>query len=498
VNDTRAFEQARRDKLTEVRALGINPFPYRFERSHTAAEALSAYEALSETDETRIPVTVAGRIEGRRGQGKTTFLHIADASGSVQVYAKRDAIGEDAYALVKLLDLGDHIGVTGYMFRTRTGEITVHVETIELLSKALRALPAGKTDAEGERHGDLHDPELRARQRYADLAVHPDRRDVFRLRARVITALRRYLDDKGFLEVETPVLQPVYGGALARPFTAFYNALHADFYLRIATELYLKRCIVGGLEAVYEIGKDFRNEGVDRTHNPEFTMLEFYRAYMDYNDVMDMTEDMLHGVVRDVAGSASIDRFGITFDFTPPWPRRSYVDLIQEHAGVDLDTVTVEELRALLKERDVEGAATMGFVKAVDEVFSEFVESHLIQPTFVIDYPIELSPLAKPKRGNERLAERFELYINGQEIANAFSELNDPDDQRARFDGQAAAREEGDEEAHLIDDDYVRALEYGMPPTGGFGMGIDRLVMLLAGEESIREVILFPMLRPEA
>ncbi|MEE8134968.1 MAG: lysine--tRNA ligase [Gemmatimonadales bacterium] len=499
---TRSFvEEARREKLAQIRALGVTPFAYRFERTHMATAAIDAFETADSNAGGEAPpvtVRVAGRIMGWRGHGKTTFLHIVDGSGRVQVYVKRDDIGDDGYALVKLIDLGDHIGVSGYMFRTRTGEVTVHAKTVELLSKALRPLPTGKQDAEGEQHGDLHDPELRARQRYADLAVHPERHHVFELRARVIGALRRYLDQQGFLEVETPVLQPLYGGAIARPFTTFYNALDSDFYLRIATELYLKRCIVGGIEAVYEIGKDFRNEGVDRTHNPEFTMLEFYRAYMDYNDVMEMTEEMVHRVVVEIVGSATVDRFGTTFDFARPWPRRPYVQLIEQHAEIDLATVTVDELRKALNERGVEDTASMGFVKAVDEVFGEFVEPHLVQPTFVIDYPIELSPLAKPKRGNDRLAERFELYINGQEIANAFSELNDPEDQRARFEAQARARAEGDDEAHLIDEDYLRALEYGMPPTGGFGMGIDRLVMLLAGEHSIREVILFPMLRPES
>ena len=319
---TRSFvEEARREKLAEIRALGVTPFAYRFERSHMAAATINAFETTEGDTSGEAPlvtVRVAGRIMGRRGHGRTTFFHIVDGSGRLQVYVKRDQVGEDGYALVKLIDLGDHIGVSGYMFRTRTGEVTVHAETVELLSKALRPLPTGKQDAEGEHHGDLHDPELRARQRYADLAVHPERHRVFELRARVIASIRRYLDERGFLEVETPVLQPLYGGALARPFITFYNALDSDFYLRVATELYLKRCIVGGIEAVYEIGKDFRNEGVDRTHNPEFTMLEFYRAYMDYNDVMEVTEEMVHGVVTEVIGSATVDSLGTTFDLTRP------------------------------------------------------------------------------------------------------------------------------------------------------------------------------------
>ena len=485
-------EEARREKLAALRERGIEPYAYRYERSHTADEAVTAYDPNGQ-----VVVRVAGRIASVRGHGKTTFLHISDSSGPVQIYARRDDVGREMYEVVKLLDLGDYIGVAGYMFKTRAGEITVHATELEFLSKALRPLPTGKQDASGEQHGDLSDPELRARQRYADLAVHPERREVFRLRARTTAYLRRFLEDRGYLEVETPVLQPVYGGALARPFRTHYRALDAEFYLRIATELYLKRCIVGGLERVYEISKNFRNEGIDRLHNPEFTMLEFYEAYADYTDIMTLTESMLHGLVVEIAGNEVIERFGTRFDFTRPWKRWAFLDLIVEHAGIELLSADDGALRTLLGSREVPDLDAMPRAKLIDEIFKEFVEPTLVQPTFVYDFPLELSPLAKRKRGNPDLAERFELFIDGRELANAFSELNDPEDQRERFLAQMEARRSGDDEAHMVDHDYVRALEYGMPPTGGCGIGVDRLVMLLAGEHSIREVILFPMLRPE-
>ncbi len=485
-------EQARRDKLETLRQMGIEPYAYAFRRTHNTAEALEAYD-----EQTRAAVRVAGRILSRRGHGKTTFVHVGDESGTVQVYLRRDDVGADAYELVKLLDLGDFIGVSGYMFRTKTGETTVHAEEVTLLTKALKPPPIGKEDSEGEQHGVLSDTELRYRRRYADLMAHPERREVFRLRAAVIRYLRAFLDARGYLEVETPVLQPLYGGALARPFTTEHNALNATFYLRIATELYLKRCIVGGIERVYEIGKDFRNEGIDRLHNPEFTMLEFYEAYADYHDIMDMLEAMLHGLVIELEGGAVIERFGTRFDFTPPWPRHSYLELVEQHANVKLDEVDDDTLRDVLRQRDIPDIDPLPRSKLVDEIFKEYVEPHLIQPTFVVDFPLELSPLAKPKRGNAMVAERFELFVRGGELANAFSELNDPDDQQARFESQSAARAAGDAGAHQVDDDYVLALEYGMPPTGGCGLGIDRLVMLLAGVTSIRDVILFPTLRPE-
>jgi lysyl-tRNA synthetase class 2 len=484
-------EAARREALAALRARGVEPYAYRFDRSHLAAEAVAAFDPARE-----VSVCVAGRIAALRGHGKTTFAHLEDPSGRIQVYFRSDGLGDDGYAVVKLLDLGDVVGVAGSVFRTRTGEITVRCGTVTLLAKALRPLPLGKSDAAGAQHGDLIDPETRYRQRYADLAVHPQLRQIFRLRARTVALLRTFLDAHGFLEVETPILQPVYGGAMARPFVTRHHALDRQLYLRIATELYLKRCVVGGLERVYEIGKDFRNEGIDRLHNPEFTMLELYQAYADYGDMMALTEAMVEGVVREVCGDGRIERFGTTLDFARPWPRLGYRELVAEHAGVDLRTATDADLRQAVAARGADPAG-MSRAKLTDEVFKAYVEPTLQAPTFVIDFQIELSPLAKPKRGDPTLAERFEFFVLGRELANAFSELNDPDDQRRRLEAQVAARAAGDQEAQTMDEDYVRALEYGLPPTGGIGLGIDRLVMILAEQSSIRDVILFPMLRAE-
>jgi lysyl-tRNA synthetase class 2 len=485
-------EVARREKLKELLSRGVDPFAYRYDRTHMAAEILAASE-----DQPEPHVRVAGRIVALRGHGKTTFAHLEDPTGRIQLYFRKDDLGEGLYDLVHLLDLGDVLGVAGGVFRTKSGEKTVRAREFVVLAKALRPLPLGKGEEGGERHGTLSDAERRYRQRYADLAVHPEIRSVFALRARLVAALRRYLDTRGFLEVETPVLQPLYGGALARPFITHHHALDTRLYLRIATELYLKRCIVGGMERVYEIGKDFRNEGIDRLHNPEFTMLEFYQAYVDYRDVMGTLEDMVCSVVNELCGQSVIERFGQTLDFTPPLPRLEYRALVNRHAGIDLVTAGERDLRAALKQRDLSGADAMPRTRLVDQVFKTFVEPELQQPTFVVDYPVEISPLAKPKRGDPSLAERFELFVHGQELANAFSELNDPDEQRARFEAQVAARAACDQEAHELDADYIRALEYGMPPTGGAGLGVDRLVMLLAERHSIRDVILFPLLRPE-
>ncbi|MCH7775732.1 MAG: lysine--tRNA ligase, partial [Gemmatimonadetes bacterium] len=432
-----------------------------------------------------------------RPHGKATFVHIGDRSGKIQLYFRRDVLGDDGYELLKLFDLSDFIGVRGSLFRTRTQEVTIKVEEFQLLTKALRPLPFGKEDAEGEQHGGLTDPEMRYRQRYVDLAVHADVREVFILRAQVVRLIRQFFDGRGFIEVETPILQPIYGGAAASPFVTNHRALDTRLYLRIADELYLKRCIVGGLDRVYEIGHDFRNEGIDRLHFPEFTMLEFYQAYADYNDMMDVLEELVSGIVEQVCGSLRIERFGKTFDFTRPWRRAGFVDLVRQHSGVDLATAEDGELRNRLRDRGEEAVDEWPRTKLIDEMFKTFVEPSLVQPTIVQDHPIEISPLAKPKRGNPRLAERFELLVNGHELANAFSELNDPDDQRRRFEEQAAAREAGDDEAYQIDEDFIRALEYGMPPTGGLGLGIDRLIMLLANRESIRDVILFPTMRPK-
>jgi lysyl-tRNA synthetase class 2 len=506
-------ELARREKLERLRAGGIAPFAYRFARTHTLAEAVAAFAEAERRGEAggegargdgRGPsVAVAGRIVALRLHGKTTFAHLADTSGRLQLYFRLDDLGAETYGLLSLLDLGDHLGVGGRLFRTRTGEVTVSVERLEVLAKALRPLPLGKTvaraDGTVEQHSELADAELRYRQRYADLAVHAEGRVAFERRSAVVRAVRRFLDARGFLEVETPVLQPLYGGASARPFVTRYNALGTDFYLRIADELYLKRLIVGGWERVYEIGKDFRNEGMDRQHNPEFTMLESYQAYADYLDVLEMTEQLVVEVVREVSGGATVEVRGRTIDVTPPWRRVGFVDLIREHAGVELRGGGADVLRlaATLRARGIEPDPTGARGRLIDQLFRATVEPKLDAPIFILDFPIEMSPLAKPKRGDPALAERFELFIGGAELANAFSELNDPDDQRRRFEAQAALRAAGDEEAQVLDEDYLRALEYGMPPTGGLGLGIDRLTMLVTGARSIRDVILFPALRPE-
>ena len=489
---TSFVEVARREKLQELLKRGVAAYAYRFDRSTTARAALDGFR-----DADGSVHRLAGRILLFRPQGKTSFAHIGDQSGKIQLYFNFDVLGSDQYEVVKLLDLGDVIGVEGTLFRTKRGEITVRVQRFELLAKSLRPLPLGKEDASGVRHGELADPELRARQRYADLAVHPEVRDVFRLRARVVSHIRTFLDTRGYLEVETPVLQPVYGGATARPFQTRYEALDATFYLRIADELYLKRCIVGGFERVYEIGHDFRNEGMSRFHNPEFTMAEWYEAYADYEGMREVTEALLAGLVQELFGATTLERHGATLSFARPFARRDYYALVGESAGVDLARATDEELRQALRRRNVPDADALSGAKLVDEMFKTYVEPTLVQPTFVFDYPVALSPLAKLKRGDPTRVERWELFIHGREIANAFSELNDPEEQRRRFEQQARLRVAGDEEAQQIDEDFLRALEYGMPPTGGVGMGIDRLMMILADQSNIRDVILFPMLRPE-
>jgi lysyl-tRNA synthetase class 2 len=493
-------EAARREKRAELERLGVPAFAYRFDRTHRAAEALALYDdAMGENGP---EVRVAGRVAALRSQGKTAFAHLEDPSGRIQVYLRRDQLG-DRYELLRLIDLDDHVGVQGRLFRTRMGEITVKVEGFELLAKSLRPLPRGKSyvkDGGEAVDTGLADPEVRYRQRYADLAVNPEVREIFRTRAKVIAYLRRFLDERGFLEVETPVLQPLYGGASARPFVTHHNALDMPLYLRIADELYLKRLLVGGLERVYEIGHDFRNEGMDRTHNPEFTMLEWYMAYADYEVIAEMAEELLAGLVESVTGSTALERDGVRLDFTRPFRRVRFVDGIREAAGVDVLAASEPELRASLQRKGVpaEEAATYSGGKLLDEVFKAYLEPTLVQPTFVLDYPKALSPLAKAHRADPRLTERFELFVQGREIANAFSELNDPDDQRARFEDQVRQRAAGDEEAQQYDADYIRALEYGMPPAGGIGIGVDRLVMLLTDQPSIRDVIFFPAMRPEA
>ncbi|HYT03851.1 MAG TPA: lysine--tRNA ligase [Gemmatimonadales bacterium] len=489
---TSFVEAARREKLAELVKRGVTPFAYRFDRTGSARAALEGFKDGDATVH-----RLAGRLILLRPMGKSTFGHLEDASGKIQVFFKLDTLGPDVYGLLKLLDLGDVVGVEGHLFRTKTGEITVWAERWTLLAKSVRPLPLGKEDAQGVRHGELADPELRARQRYADLAVHPEVRELFRLRARVVSYVRTFLDARGYLEVETPVLQPLYGGATARPFRTHSEALDTTFYLRIADELYLKRCIVGGLEQVYEIGHDFRNEGLSRFHNPEFTMAEWYEAYADYQVMLELSEELLAGMVQELFGTVTLERHGATLTFARPFARKDFYGLVRDVAGVDLHRATDAELRAALQRKDVADADQLSGAKLVDEVFKNYVEPTLVQPTFVLDYPVALSPLAKLKRGDPARVERWELFIHKREIANAFSELNDPDEQRRRFEQQARLRAAGDQDAQQLDEDFLRALEYGMPPTGGVGMGIDRLVMILADQTNIRDVILFPMLRPE-
>ncbi|HUL02096.1 MAG TPA: lysine--tRNA ligase [Gemmatimonadales bacterium] len=491
-------EVARREKLQELARRGVAPFAYSYKRTHTAQSALEAFAAHGPKDgESATSHRLAGRLVALRPHGKTTFAHLSDQSGKIQLYFKRDELGDAPYELIGLLDLGDFIGVEGPLFTTRTGEVTLRVTAFTLLAKSLRPLPLGKEDESGVTHGALSDAEQRARQRYADLAVHPEARALFALRARVVSRIRAFLDSRGYLEVETPILQPIYGGAAARPFTTHYEALDTTVYLRIADELYLKRCIVGGLERVYEIGHDFRNEGLSRFHNPEFTMAEWYEAYADYEGMLALTEDLLGSLVRDLFGTTTLERHGATLSFGRPFARRDYYGVIREMAGVDLAQAGDDELRGALRRRGVADADALGGAKLVDEVFKTYVEPTLIQPTFVLDYPVALSPLAKLKRGDPRKVERWELFIHGREVANAFSELNDPEEQRRRFEQQARLRAAGDLEAQQLDEDFLRALEYGMPPTGGVGLGVDRVMMILADQPNIRDVILFPMLRPE-
>ncbi len=486
--------KARREKLAAIEALGVPPYAYSFDRTHVVAQAP---EALADAEEGP-SISVAGRLVSWRGHGKTAFAHLADESGRIQLYFRRDVLGEDGFALIDLLDIGDVVGVSGPLFRTRTGEVTVRVEELELLAKSLRPLPFGKeevVDGVTVRHSGFSDPEQRYRQRYADLAVHPEVRALFRARSRMTTAIRTFLDDRGYLEVETPVLQPLYGGAAARPFVTHHHALDMTLYLRIADELYLKRLVVGGFERVYEIGHDFRNEGIDRTHNPEFTMLEFYEAYADYTVMMDRVESLLQA-----AAQAVRDSLGDTVEvpvFTTPFPRLEWQPTLNAALGLDVLAQDESSLRNLARTAGVASVEAMSRPKLLDELFQAHVESTIVEPTFVLDYPVELSPLAKPKRGNPALTERFELFARGRELANAFSELNDPIDQRQRFEAQARLRAAGDEEASGVDEDYLRAMEYGMPPMGGVGIGLDRLFMYLTDVQNIRDVILFPTLRPE-
>jgi lysyl-tRNA synthetase class 2 len=477
------LQEDRLQKLAAWRGRGVLPYPYAFQRTHTTPEVREREKELGTQT-----VALAGRLMTLRGHGKTSFGHLQDQGGRLQVYARQDELGDDRYSAWSLLEVGDLVGVRGEVFRTRTDELTLKVRDFELLAKALRPLP-------DKWHG-LADKEVRYRQRYVDLLVNPQVRDVFVKRSKILAALRARLQERGFLEVETPVLQPLYGGASARPFVTHHHALDMDLYLRIAPELYLKRLIVGGFEGVFEVARNFRNEGMDRSHNPEFTMLELYVAYWDYEDMMRWTEELLRGVAADV-GATRLTFGEHDIDLGAPFARVRFMEALEGAAGVPLHGAGTEALRVVARRHHVDFAAGDSSSRLLDALFSALVEPHLVQPTFVVDYPKELSPLAKDHRDEPGLVERFELFVAGMELANAFSELNDPLEQRRRFEAQLELRAGGDLEAQPLDEDYLRALEYGMPPAGGLGLGIDRLVMVLTDSASIRDVLLFPALRPE-
>ena len=480
----------RREKMEELRAKGIDPFGKRFDRTHSAMDLKNAYGEMEneELESKEIRVQLAGRIMTKRGKGKVGFAHIQDVTGQIQIYVRKDTIGDDQYAIFKTADLGDIVGVKGIVFKTHVGELSIKVDDFQILTKALRPLP-------DKFHG-LKDVEQRYRQRYLDLIVNPESKDIFVTRSKVIQSIRRFLDNKGYLEVETPMMHTIPGGAAARPFITHHNALDIDLYMRIALELHLKRLIVGGLEKVYEIGRVFRNEGVSTRHNPEFTMLELYEAYADFHDIMNLTEEMIVYVAQEVLGTTNIQYGEYNVDLTPKWKRIHMVDAIKEYVGVDFwNEMTVEEARILAKEHGIEITEHMEVGHIINEFFEQKVEEKLIQPTFVYGHPVEISPLAKKNADDPRFTDRFELFIVAREHANAFTELNDPIDQRERFEAQVKERSQGNDEAHVMDEDFIEALEYGMPPTGGLGIGIDRLIMLLTNAPSIRDVLLFPTMR---
>ncbi len=493
-------EIIRREALEKVRELGINPYPAELvEVNVTAAEIKENYEPGKHDYK---DVSIAGRLMTKRIMGKASFAVLQDASGRIQLYVNRDEIceGEDKtmYNTVfkKLLDIGDYIAVKGYVFTTKTGETSIHVSELKLLSKSIKPLPVVK-EKDGESYDAVTDPQFKYRQRYVDMTINPEVRDVFMKRTKLLNSMREYLNDKGYMEVETPVLQPIYGGAAARPFKTHHNTLDTTLYMRIADELYLKRLIVGGFEGVYEIAKDFRNEGMDRTHNPEFTMMELYVAYKDYDWMMDLVEEMVEKIAIDVSGSTKIEVGENVIDFQRPWKRYTMYEAIAEYAKVDISEMDEAGLRSVCKGLHIEIDESMGKGKLIDEIFGETAEPHLIQPTFITDYPVEMSPLAKKHRSKEGLVERFEAICNGKELCNAFSELNDPIDQRKRFEEQLELGKRGDDEAMMLDEDFLRALEYGMPPTAGLGIGIDRLCMIMTNSPSIQDVIFFPQMRPE-
>ncbi|MDD2234358.1 MAG: lysine--tRNA ligase [Desulfitobacteriaceae bacterium] len=476
--------RVRLDKLNLFRQSGLEPYADRYERTHKAVDIINEFEQLQ-----GLEVRVAGRMMSKRDQGKVIFTHIQDFSGRVQIYIKKDDVGADNFELIAKFDVGDIIGVQGTVFRTRRGEITVRAQVVQLLSKALRPLP--------EKFHGLTNVEARYRQRYVDLIVNPDVREVFVTRSKIIQAMREFLDSREFLEVETPTLHAIAGGAMAKPFITHHNTLDMDLYLRIALELPLKRLIVGGFEKVYEIGRNFRNEGISIKHNPEFTMMELYQAYANYEDIMKLTEDMISAITKKVHGTLKVTYQDEILDFSIPWRRLPMLDGILEYSGVDFNKITDDEqARALASEKGLKIDPVFTRGKIINEFFEVFVEPKLIQPTFVTGHPVEISPLAKRNAQNPEFTDRFEVFVYGRELGNAFSELNDPIDQRQRFEEQVAERAGGDDEAHMMDEDFVQALEYGLPPTGGLGIGIDRLVMFLTNSASIRDVILFPTMRP--
>ncbi|MBK6902655.1 MAG: lysine--tRNA ligase [Saprospirales bacterium] len=503
-------EIVRRENLEKIRELGIDPFPpEQFDVNAHTADIVENFEEETLEDGSRKglnfqEVSIAGRVMASREAGKALFMNLQDSSGRIQLYLRREEIcpGEDTalfdIVIKKLLDLGDFVGIKGFAFRTRTGEVTVHVREFKFLAKSIRPLPTVKRDAEGNVFDAFTDPEQRYRMRYVDLTVNPEYREIFVKRSKLVSAMRRYFDEKGWLEVETPILQPIHGGAAARPFKTHHNTLDMPLFLRIANELYLKRLIVGGFDGVYEIGKMFRNEGMDRTHNPEFTSMEIYVAYKDYNWMMNMVEECLETVAKVVLnGATTVPSGEHTLNFAGPYQRISLLGAIHKYTGKDVAAMEEDQLRRFCKELHLDPEDNWGRGKLIDEIFGKTVEHHLVQPTFIIDYPIEMTPLAKKHRSVPGLVERFELYVNGKEIANAYTELNDPIDQRERFEDQLTLREKGDEEAMALDDDFLRSLEYGMPPTSGLGIGIDRLAMLLSNQQTIQEVLFFPQMRPK-
>ena len=480
----------RHGKLSEIRELNIDPYPYRYTVDSYAADINNKFASVQEIPPDVHQVKLAGRIMTKRDHGKVSFAHIQDSTDQIQIFIRHNDVGEEKYNFYnKLLDVGDIIGVEGFVFKTRTGELTIYVKDFTLLTKSLRPLP--------EKWHGLHDKETRYRQRYVDLIVNPDVKQVFLTRTKIVQSLRDFLNRHGFIEVDTPILQPIYGGALARPFITHHNALDIDLYLRIADELYLKRLIVGNFDRVYEFSKDFRNEGMDKSHNPEFTMLELYQAYADYEDMMRLVEEIISNAAKEVLDTTQITYQGDAIDLTPPWRRLTMVESIKEYSGIDVEALSEAELRSIAHQKEIEVKGKISKGTLIYAFFESFVEPNLIEPTMITDYPLEVSPFAKKKHGNDMFVERFEPYAGGFELGNAFSELNDPIDQRQRFQEQLEQREAGNEEAHVMDEDYVRALEYGMPPTGGLGIGIDRLAMLLTNSSSIRDVILFPQMRPE-